>query len=534
MGGSSTIPASGGEGNVGNPGIYGKSGTPAAGNIPGGRNEAMNWTDSNGNFWLFGGWGYDANDNEGLLNDLWEFNPSLGSYGEWAWMGGSSTFPVSCDGCMMLGQPGVYGAYGKPVAGNIPGGRNGATGWTDSNGNFWLFGGQGLDANGTLSYLNDLWVFNSSTKEWTWMSGNSTYNGRYGWPAEFGTLGAPAPGNNPGAEANSNSWTDSSGHFWLFGGWGIANYYDNSTGPVYLNDLWEYQPSSTPPSYTAAATPVFLPASGFYTTVQSVGITDTTPGALIYYTTNGTTPTPSSTQYTGAITVSASETVQAIAVATNYYNSAVATATYTIQTTGSVFNLTLSPPTLTIPYGQTGVETLTITPLNGYQGTVNLVASGSNLVEYDATGCMSGPNVAGTASGYSVGVTAKTILPVTFYTYPIICPPPVASLGNGLGTGEHSPASHPGPMRTSLAVAGLLLVGLIGRRSRKLRGVAGFIVLVIIGLTISSCSGSNSGGGGGGSDNNYLPKGTYPITIIGTDSANSSLTNSTSFTLVVD
>ena len=41
---------------------------------------------------------------------------------------------------------GVYGALGTPARGNTPGGRKYAMGWTDNNGNLWLFGGQGADA----------------------------------------------------------------------------------------------------------------------------------------------------------------------------------------------------------------------------------------------------------------------------------------------------------------------------------------------------------------------------------------------------
>src|SRR5580658_3427448 len=54
-------------------GVYGSLRVPAAGNVPGSREEAIGWIDSSGNLWLFGGWGYDANDTLGVLDDLWEF-----------------------------------------------------------------------------------------------------------------------------------------------------------------------------------------------------------------------------------------------------------------------------------------------------------------------------------------------------------------------------------------------------------------------------------------------------------------------------
>jgi hypothetical protein len=87
---------------------------------------------------------------------------------------------------------------------------------------------------------------------------------------------------------------------------------------------------------TTAATPVISPAGGSYSSSQSVMITDSTAGATIYYTTNGSTPTTSSTKYTGAIRVSATTTVKAIATAPGFSTSAVASATYTISSSLSL------------------------------------------------------------------------------------------------------------------------------------------------------------------------------------------------------
>ena len=79
------------------------------------------------------------------------------------------------------------------------------------------------------------------------------------------------------------------------------------------------------------ATPSFSPVGGTYTSAQSVKITSATSGATIYYTTNGTAPTKSSTQYTGPITVSSSMTLEAIATASGFFDSNVASASYTIS-----------------------------------------------------------------------------------------------------------------------------------------------------------------------------------------------------------
>jgi hypothetical protein len=86
-------------------------------------------------------------------------------------------------------------------------------------------------------------------------------------------------------------------------------------------------------NYPQAATPTFSVPAGSFSSAQSVTISDTTTGNTIYYTTNNTTPTTSSTKYSAAVAISTSETLQAIAAAPNYTQSAVASATYTITAT---------------------------------------------------------------------------------------------------------------------------------------------------------------------------------------------------------
>jgi hypothetical protein len=81
-------------------------------------------------------------------------------------------------------------------------------------------------------------------------------------------------------------------------------------------------------------TPTFTPAAGTYSGTQTVTIADTDTNASIYYTTNGSTPTASSTLYTAPIAVSASETINAIAIDPALTNSSVATAAYVISATG--------------------------------------------------------------------------------------------------------------------------------------------------------------------------------------------------------
>ncbi len=208
---------------VGASGVYGTLAAGASANVPGARESAGSWTDASSNFWLFGGVGYDATGSTGYLNDLWQFNPATS---EWTWFGGGNGHNAS----------GVYGTLGTAAGSNVPGARQGASTWTDSSGNLWLFGGLGYGSTATAGYLNDLWKYNSKTQVWTWVGGGSGDNAT----GVYGTAGTAAAGNAPGARQEAISWTDSSGNLWLFGGIGYAS----SGGVGSLNDLWQYNPTS--------------------------------------------------------------------------------------------------------------------------------------------------------------------------------------------------------------------------------------------------------------------------------------------------
>jgi Galactose oxidase, central domain len=183
---------------------------------PGARYWSTGARDSNGNFWMFGGYAYDSTGTGiGYINDLWMWNGTT-----WTWLSGSST----------NGKKGVYGTMGTAGSNNVPGSRAGANSWIDSSGNFWLFGGVGWDSAGqTEGGMNDLWMFNTSTSQWTWVAGSKTASGAI---ASYGTQGVADPSNVPGGRLWATSWATPSGDVYILGG--------QQLGGGLLNDLWKY------------------------------------------------------------------------------------------------------------------------------------------------------------------------------------------------------------------------------------------------------------------------------------------------------
>jgi gliding motility-associated-like protein len=154
-------------------------------------------------------------------------NPLLAQGGVWTWMNGDS----------LSGSLGNYGVLGIPADSNQPCSRYQAAYWKDKQGNFWVFGGVTYKTPPNLEG-NDMWRFNPTTNQWTWMNGpklNADVNG------EFGIKGIPSSLNYPSARGwGVNCWTDTNGMLWLYGGYGS----DSAGNRGDLSDLWQYNPNT--------------------------------------------------------------------------------------------------------------------------------------------------------------------------------------------------------------------------------------------------------------------------------------------------
>ena len=99
----------------------------------------------------------------------------------------------------------------------------------------------------------------------------------------------------------------------------------------------------TQPSFNTVATPTISPRGGSFTSSVTVALANATRGATIRYTTNGTTPTTRSTQYSGPFTLTNTATVQAKAWKAGMTESGGGSATFTKSGTMPVGNLVQNP-----------------------------------------------------------------------------------------------------------------------------------------------------------------------------------------------
>lgn len=265
---------------------------------------------------------------------------------------------------------------------------------------------------------------------------------------------------------------------------------------------------SAPP----AAAPTFSPPAGTYTSAQTVTLAGTTQGATIYYTTNGTTPTTSSTVYSGPITVSSTETIEAIAAASGYSNSAVASATYTINLPTPDFQLSVQPSTLTIVAGQSGKATFIVTPVNGFNSQVSFACSG---LPSEATCSFSPSSV--TPNG---GVVTSTLTVTT-------------TAATAARRAPIAPFQH--PLYALVFPALALIFGMAPRRKRALRGVRlfGLLILLMIAGGLTSCNSGSGGGGGGGGGNPGTPVGADTVSVLAGSGGAGAVSHTATLTITI-
>ncbi len=290
----------------------------------------------------------------------------------------------------------------------------------------------------------------------------------------------------------------------------------DATGNLYEVDGCSARVRKVSPP-TAAATPVISLANGSYVGSQSVTITDATAGATIYYTTDGTTPTTSSTAYSGAITVAQSENLRAIAFASGYVASAVASATYTINTPPPPGTYSLSATNVTLAAGGSGTSTLTVSSTNGYVGTVTLscavTSSPANAVHTPT--CAVSQTVALSASATN-GTAAVTVSS----TAASASLAPRDSLWKKAGGG--------------MALATLFVL-LVPRRQRRAWTTMGLVLLATLVIGLGACGGGGSSGSASNQQTNPgTTTGAYTITVNATGSDAAHTTASTTFTLTVN
>lgn len=150
--------------------------------------------DNNGGFWIFGGFGNGTNGVNDRHFSLWRYNQTSNAF---ALVDGSTNAGLSAR------------EASKPTP------RFNHATWVDSNGNLWLFGGEGYDdMTSSTGRLSDTWVYNVSStitgNRWRFISGSTTVNTRIAGQIE------PREG--------VAHWRDAGdGQFYLFGGYGFAS-----------------------------------------------------------------------------------------------------------------------------------------------------------------------------------------------------------------------------------------------------------------------------------------------------------------------
>src|ERR1700733_13874770 len=162
---------------------------------------------------------------------------------------------------------------------------------------------------------------------------------------------------------------------------------------------------------------------------------------------------------------------------------------------GALFSLSAAPGTITVPSGSSAMTTISVTPAAGFTGTVNVTCAVTGTGSPAPTCSLAQPSVAITSA--KAGTDVLTVTAV--------------SSGAAMHIAAHS-ADRTWYAAGGVALAGILLFGLPGRRRAWQRMLS--LMLLIIAAGVVGCGGTSSGGGGGGGGS--TPSGTYTVTVTAT------------------
>ena len=344
---------------------------------------------------------------------------------------------------------------------------------------------------------------------------SSTNPATYGTPVVFtatalGSSGNPAAGSVsfmmgnlqyalvPVNSAGQASWTNGTGGPPLPAGTDtvVADFF----GPAYVSNSASVQETFAPLGIVPA--PTFNPPGGTYNSAQQVQVNDSDASSLVYYTTDGSTPIPGVSNVIvpgSSITVSSSETINAIATDAGYSPSPVTPVTYTIQIPPPDFSIAVNPGSATIDAGQSVSVIVSETSINGFSQPVSLACSGAPA----GVSCAFSPATITVVNGSST-------LTVT-----------VASTTSRNDRPFRSPA-------LPAAFAALSFGAIMLRR----RSILAVVLVLFCTFSISGCGGgSTPGGNGTGSGGGSPPPIQANLTITGTSGA---LSHSTTLALTTD
>jgi subtilase family serine protease len=321
-------------------------------------------------------------------------------------------------------------------------------------------------------------------------------------------------------------------------------------GSIDFFNLLSAWPGSSTPSSVASTTTLSAAtltptagASDVITIMVASGsnASTTTPTGTLTVAVDGTTQTSTLALVSGAATFTfTSATAGAHTISATYSGDATyASSSGMISVTvggASAKSFSLTASNTTVAAGGSGTSTITVTPQNGYTGTIAFTVTSSPVV---ANACFAVPNV--TVSG----TTAVTAM-MTVKTSSSLCGTG-AMIGKAEGTDRNRDGwwanvygwtgGNSGRFNlvavSGLALSCIFLVGMVGLRSRRRGLIGAALIFVAVVAGVSGCGGGGSAASTSTNGSVNAAKGTYMLTVTGTDST-AGVKASGTLTLTID